>query len=89
MSAARYTRNPPAGASHAKLDPWARLACGVLAQAGIDARGGDNDAKFWLAGDDAAIFAEVAGIDRRLLWAAVDRWAVVVEYLVIKIWEFA
>jgi len=51
--------------SAASQDPALRLAAAVLVQAVADAREGRYSAQLWLVGEDAAIFAQAAGIDER------------------------
>jgi hypothetical protein len=62
-------------ASLATLDPWIRLAAGIVLQAGLEAREGDPDARSWLRSDDCALICEGLGLDHRAITARLKQWA--------------
>jgi hypothetical protein len=61
--------------SLASSDGWVRLGAAIVAQAGLEARAGDREARAWLRSDDAGLIAELLGIDPAAIRRKVRTWA--------------
>lgn len=61
-------------ASLARVDPFARLAAGVVHQAAQEAREGDLGAAEWLAGDLCDLFCDVIGLDYIAIQKKATSW---------------
>ena len=57
--------------SPASLDPYKRLAAGILAQAAKEAKAGELAAAYWLLSEQAEFLAGAVGLS----WPHVQRWA--------------
>ena len=60
--------------SRARVDPYTRLAAGVVSQAAQEAQEGDLSAAEWLAGDECDLFCEVVGLDYAAIQRKAERW---------------